>query len=601
MKNAFLIVTLSLLLAGCSGMAPRTGAQPDAPKRAKAAAENGLPGPSAARKANANAKATHGEDSLPPVALTDDLLFKLLNAEITYQRGQWQPAYAEVLAAAQQTRDPRLARRATEIALSAKQSGEALSAIRLWRELAPHSEEATQYFLGVVVLSDDINAARPVFEQRLRDANPHARSALMFQTQRMLAHAKDKAAALSMLDELLKPYGSTPEAHLALAQAAFDNGDRMRAQTEARTALSIKPDSELGALMLVQAAPDKNEAIGFLASFLRAHPHARDVRITYARLLAERKQYDKARDQFKTLLKDRPEDLTSLYALGILSTQTNDLESAEKYLTTYLNMLEKYPGDERDPTQALLLLAQIAEDRNDTAGALKWLSQIESGDSYLGAQVKRAQLIAKRGDIAGARAALQALKPENAHEQAQLVVAEAQLLRDANQAPEALRVLEAGIKLYPDNADLLYDFAMMAEKSDKLDVMEATLRKVIELTPDNQHAYNALGYSLAERNIRLPEALVLIDKALKLAPDDPFIMDSMGWVHFRMGNLKEAEDYLRRAYQLRPDPEIGAHLGEVLWIKGRKADAQQLWRDAMKKDPTNITLKSTLARLQVDL
>lgn len=601
MKNTFVIVTLSFLLAGCAGLQPQPAALKNASALTAVAAGEEFPGPIRLRKIGAKADASSAEDALPAVDLTDELLFKLLGAEIAYQRGQWQTAYIATLTAAQQTRDPRLARRAAEIALGAKQGDEALSAIRLWRELAPHSEEAAQYFLGFIVLSDNLESARPIFAQRLADARPQVRGLMMFQTQRMLARAKDKSAAFSMLEDLVSPYNSTPDAHLALAQGAFNNGDNVRARAEARTALEIKPDSELGALTLAQVTPDKNDAAEFLTSFLAAHPNAREVRLAFARTLIEQKQYDKARHEFEVLLKAQPEDLSTLYALGMLGTQTNDLKSAEKYLTTYLNLLAKNPDDERDPTQALLVLAQIAEERKAPEEALKWLSQIESGDAYLGAQIKRAQIIAKRGDLIAARALLINLKPEGEREQAQIIVAEAQLLRDANQIADALAVLDAGIQHFPTNTDLLYDYAMVAEKGNNIDLMETTLRKIIELAPNSPHAYNALGYSLAERNLRLPEALALIGQALKLAPEDPFIMDSMGWVQFRMGKLREAEESLRRAYTLRPDPEIGVHLGEVLWVKGQREDAQKLWRDANTKDPHNDTLKSTLARLHVSL
>ena len=601
MKNTFAIVTLASLLTGCAGPQLQSASPKATGTSTIVAAGEEFPGPIRIRKIAAKADAPQTEDVLPSVELTNELLFNLLSAEIAYQRGQWQPAYITTLTAAQQTRDPRLARRAAEIALNAKQSGEALSAIRLWRDLAPHSEEAAQYFLGFIVLSDNLESARPIFAQRLNNAKPQVRGLMMFQIQRMLARAKDKGAAFSMLEDLMLPYKSTLEAHLALAQGAFSNSDNVRARAEARTALKIKPDSELGALTLAQVMRDKNDAAKFLTSFLAAHPNAREVRLAFARILIEQKQYDKARREFEVLLKAQPEDLSSLYALGMLSTQTNDLKSAEKYLTAYLNLLAKDPDNERDPTQALLVLAQIAEERKDANEALKWLSQVESGEAYLGAQIKRAQIIAKRGDMVAARALLTGLKPEGEREQTQVVVAEAQLLREANQTDDALAVLDAGIQRFPNNTDLLYDYAMAAEKSNHIALMETTLHKVITLAPTSPHAYNALGYSLAERNLRLPEALALIDKALQLAPNDPFIMDSMGWVQFRMGKLKEAEESLRRAYNLRPDPEIAVHLGEVLWVKGQKEDAQKLWRDANTKDPHNDTLKNTLVRLHVSL
>ncbi|HYC42651.1 MAG TPA: tetratricopeptide repeat protein [Noviherbaspirillum sp.] len=541
------------------------------------------------------------EDPLPSVELTDELVYKLITSEIAFQRGDWQTAYVTLLSIAQQTRDPRVARRAAEMALTAKQADEALSAVRLWRMLAPNSDEATQYYLSFVILSDNLAEAQPILEERLKEARPQTRGLLAFQMQRLLARAKDKNAAFAMLERILQPYLDQPEARLALAQGAYARGDTQRARQEAETALKAKPDSELAILALVQVTQDKAEALKLLADFVATYPKARDVRMAYARMLIDQKQYVKARGEFEALLKDQPQDLTSLYALGVLGMQTNDLKAAEQYLTTYLSVLSSKPDDERDPSQALLLLAQIAEERKDSDGVLKWLSQIEPGEAYLNAQIKRAQVIAKRGDMAGARKLLRELTVSGDREEAQIVIAEGQLLRDANQLPEALKVFKAGLARFPTNTDLLYDYAMAAEKSSQWDVMESSLRKIMELAPNNQHAYNALGYSLAERNVRLQEAYSLIDKAMQLAPDDPFIMDSMGWVQFRLGNLKEAESLLRRAYELRPDVEIAAHLGEVLWVKGQKDDAQRLWRDAQTKDPQNDTLKSTLARLNVNL
>jgi len=248
-----------------------------------------------------------------------------------------------------------------------------------------------------------------------------------------------------------------------------------------------------------------------------------------------------------------------------------------------------------------LIMSQIAEDRKDYPAALKWLAQVEPGPAYMAAQIRSAQLMAISGDLNGARNLLSHLKPQGQREQIQVIVADAQLLRDANRVPEAMTVLSNGLKRYPDDTGLLYDYAMLAEKANKMDVMETALRKIIRLAPDNQHAYNALGYSFADRNIHLQEALALIEKALKIAPEDPFIMDSMGWVQFRLGRLQEAEHYLRRAYAIRPDVEIGVHLGEVLWVKGQKADAQQFWRAANQKDPQSDLLKSTLARLRAQL
>lgn len=604
MKNILVILTLSATLAGCAGgLRQPSGTTGKTDNITVVAAEQPATGYGPVRKLNVKSSTPEDGDPLPSVPLTEELIFKYLSAEIADQRGSWQAAYITMLGIAQHTRDPRIARRAAEIALKAKQPSEALTAIRLWREVAPRSEEAAQYYMSFVLLSDNLEEARPVLQQRLQETPAQARGALILQIQRMLARAKNKAAAFLLLESLVAPYKSLPEAHLALAQAAFLQGDNARASQEAHAALAANPGSELAALTLAQVTPDKADAAKALATFLKKNPQAREVRLAHARMLVEQKQYEPAQNEFKILLKDQPKDLTALYALGLLATQGKNPNEAEKYLAAYLDALAANPDEERDPTQALLILSQLAEERNDMKAAHKWLDQIDPAtrQAHFNAQVKRAQLFARDNDIPAARKLLKELDTQGEEEKVQVLMVEAQILRNANQTQEAMQVMEAGLKRFPDNTDLLYDYAMLAEKLDKLEIMETSLRKVMKLAPNNQHAYNALGYSLAERNLRLPEAYEMIDKALKLAPEDPFIMDSMGWVQFRLGKFDEAERLLRRAYELRPDAEIAVHLGEVLWVKGSREDAKKFWRDANIKDPKNDTLKNTLARHQVSL
>ncbi|HEV7856334.1 MAG TPA: tetratricopeptide repeat protein [Herminiimonas sp.] len=592
MKKALVIVTLSFLFSAAADLQAQSLTQ------AKGTAD----APSAvAAQPDEDASSDKTDGPLPSVQLTDELMFKLLRAELAYQRGDWQLAYVTMLVAAQETRDPRLARRAAEIALGVKQGSEALAAVRLWRELAPSSDEASQFYLGLIMLENNLTEAKPVFIERLQQVQPQARGLLILQIQRLLTRVPDRNAAFALLEEITAPYPMLYETHLALAQGAFAKGDIARARQEAQLALQIKPDLEIAVLMLAQSTADRPQSLQTLKAFLDTHPAARDTRVAYAKVLIDDKQYDQARKQLEILLKANPKDLTIVYALGILAVQTSDFPTAEKYLTAYLKALEENPDEERDSSQALLILAQIAEDRKDYPAALKWLSQVDPGPAYLGAQIRSAQIIASTGDVEGGRNLLSHLKPDGQREQTQVIVADAQILRDADRLPEALTVMANGVARFPEDTGLLYDYAMLAEKANRLDLMETSLRKVIRLAPENQHAYNALGYSFAERNIRLPEALVLIEKALTIAPEDPFIMDSMGWVQFRLGRLQEAEDYLRRAYALRPDVEIGVHLGEVLWAKGEKDSAQKLWREANQKDPQNDTLKSTLARLRIGL
>jgi len=249
------------------------------------------------------------------------------------------------------------------------------------------------------------------------------------------------------------------------------------------------------------------------------------------------------------------------------------------------------------------VLAQIAEDRNDLVTALKWLELVDNSaqNNFLTAIIKRAHIQTKTGKLAEARQLLAQTQVENDEDKIKLLIGEAQCIRDAGKLNEALQFIEEALQRYADNTDLLYEHAMVAEKNNQLELMEQSLRKIIALTPNSPHAYNALGYMLADRNVRLKEAHELISKAVALAPDDAYILDSMGWVEFRMGKLDKAEEILRRAYGYKPDTEIAAHLGEVLWAKGRNEEAKKLWRAAASKDPKNETLKNTLSRLRIKL
>jgi len=596
LKNAFAIVTLSALLSACA-VAPKqqpasdTSDQPLAAAEAKAGASAPAPDPA------------QEEDKLPNVQMTSAMMQQLLKAEMAFKNGDWQGPYLTMMSLAQQTRDPRLAKRAAEMALSAKQPDDALAAVRLWREYAPTSDEANQYYLGLVILSDNLVEAEKLLTQRLAEATPGARGLVMFQMQQLVLRARDKDAAIAMLQRLVAPYGNMMETHVVLAQAALAKGEKQDAVREAQAALKLKPDSEIAVLTLAQVTEDEARTTKILQDFLAAHPDAREVRSAYARLLVNNKQFDAARKEFLTLDKVRPNDPPTLYALGVLSMQLNDAAGAEGYFTRFVDVTDKTPDEEHDPTKALLILSQLAEERGDIKAATDWLDRMDSDDPkiQLSVALRRAQLLAKGGDLAGARKQLAMLQPGDKAEQAQVVLVESQILRDAGKNQEAFKLMQDGVKRFPDDMDFLYDYALMAEKLGKIEVMEKSLRQVIAKAPDNQHAYNALGYSLADRNVRLKEAHQLIQKALSMAPNDPFIMDSMGWVQYRMGNLTEAETHLRKAYSLRNDPEIAVHLGEVLWKLGHQEDARKLWREAKAKDPQNDALKSTLSRLRVSI
>lgn len=557
----------------------------------------------AAGTAHAASDVPSNAEGLPLIPLSEDLMLKYLSAELAFQRGQGFGAHSALMAMARSTGDPRLARRATEMAIAANSTADAYKGAKLWRELAPRSDEAFQVLLSLQISSNRLDEAKQALAQQLAASTPDKLPTVIATAQRNLSRMPDKTKSVSLLRELLEPYRESVDARLAIAQFSMVSGDRAGALREAKDALAKFPNSEVAALVVAQIVEDKAESIRVLSQFLQKNPKAREVRLAHARLLYEQSKIAEAKKEFKTLVEQKSDDQTALFALGMLSVQANDLPEAEKYLAAYIRALGGQPDKERDATQALMVLAQIAEERNDLATALKWLDQVEivTHQGSVTAVIKRAQLQAKTGKVDAGRQLLAAADADSDEDRVRLIIGDAQILRDAGRLPEAIKVLEDALESLPENIDLLYEYAMLVEKNKEFEAMEKALRKIIQIAPDNQHAYNALGYSFAERNVRLQEAYDLIKKALQLAPDDAFIIDSMGWVEFRLGRLEKAEELLRRAYTLRPDPEIAVHLGEVLWLRGREEEAKKLWRFANGKDPKNESLKGTLERLQVKL
>jgi tetratricopeptide (TPR) repeat protein len=346
----------------------------------------------------------------------------------------------------------------------------------------------------------------------------------------------------------------------------------------------------LQAQALQKRAP--GEAAKVLGDFVDAHPASSEARLNYARALVLDKRFPEARKQFEAVLAANPGNTDVVYAVGLLALQLKDYPVAEENMKRLLGM------NYRDPNGVRYLLGQIAEEQKQWPRAIEWYGQIDEGEHALGARMRTASVMAKQGKVDDARAYLRRAATENPDQEAQITVAEAQLLRDANRVGDAYDVLGQALKKEPDQPDLLYDHALTAEKLQRYDVLENNLRKLMEVKPDHAHAYNALGYSFVERNTRLPEAKKLIQRALELAPEDAFIVDSMGWLLYREGNLKGAADELRRAYNSRPDAEIGAHLGEVLWVMGERDEARRVWQDSLKASPDNESLIKTIQRFR---
>lgn len=567
--------------------APAPHAQPSAPLRSLRV-----------RPADADAYGT-----LPEVDLTPQILYQLLASEVAAQRGQVLSATASYLSLAQQTRDPRLAKRATELALAGRSLERAVQGAQLWHEYAPDSALAAQTLETLWITTGRLDAVEPMLVTRLAKArNENRLPAAYPQLLRVLMQAPDRTAALALFDRLAAPDQQVPEARLAAAVLAERATDHERAAVEAAAALRLRPDDAgtavTAARYLQQSSGGPAAAAALLEDFLARNPKGTEARYAYARLLAGQGRPDDARRQMEQALKEEPDSPAILYSLAQIAYQTRQLQVARGYLQRYLALPESVP---RDRTPAWLFLSQLEEDEGRPERALEWLALITSGEQYLPAQMRRAALLGRLGRVEEGRTLLHNTSVTTSLERTRLVAAEAQLLREANRPADAFQVLDQALARTPDNPELLYDHAMAAERIDRLAVAEASLRRLIELRPDNAHAYNALGYTFADRNIRLEEAQALIEKALELSPDDAHIVDSLGWVLYRRGRLEEALVQLRRAWSLKPEAEIAVHLGEVLWKTGRFDEARQLWREARKLEPGNETLRQTLARFDVSL
>ena len=528
---------------------------------------------------------------LPNVELSSELLYEFLLSEIASQRGNDTLAVEGSSDLAKKTRDPRLAMRAAHLALQFGQNDKAIEALRIWRDADPSSLMARRMLSSVLLRSGKLDEAGEELVKLLKADEDHSAQTFV-QIYQMLATYPDKAAALKLLRQLAQLYPSVSEAHWGVAQLAQASGDGELALNEARQARSLRPEWDMAvsleALLLQKNAPQ--QGLDVLRSYLSSYPDAREIRLQYARALLDQKQYKPARDEFQRMADENPDNPDMAYAIALISLQLNDLKSAEIQLKQALSKGKK----EQDTVQ--YYLGQLSEAKKNEEEAIAYYREVKDGEYLMAAQIRIAYLLSKHGQLAEARQLLQQVQTTDNQQRAQLAMVEAQLLREANQFDEAYRVLNQALEKLPNHIDLLYETAMMADKIGKPDVFEQLMRKLIKIKPDHAQAYNALGYGMLERNERIPEAMQLVEKALQLAPDDAAIMDSVGWGYYRSGKLDESVKMLRRAYAGNANPEIAAHLGEVLWVRGDKDEAKKIWQDSLKENSGNEQLQAVIKK-----
>lgn len=528
---------------------------------------------------------------LPDIALTDELLYEFLLVEFANQRGHKALAVEGSADLAQKTRDPRLARRAAQLALESGDMKKSVAAFRLWQETEPESVMATRVLSSLLLRGGMLAEARQEFARALKADEPKVGPTFV-QLYAMAASYPDKAAMLQLMRDLARPYPDVAEAHWAVAQLASAAGDEASALIEVREARRLRPEWDapvsLEAQLRQKSAP--LQSLALLKAYLIDYPKSSGIRLQYARALLEQKQHKLARDEFEILFKESPDNVDLAFAIALISLQLNDFVAAEGQLKRALAVSGK--GQEA----VEYFMGQLSEAREDEADALIHYRAVTAGEYQFSAQLRAAYLLSRKGQLAEARGVLQAAAATTVEQRIQVVMIEAQLLRDAGQVEPAYQVLEQGLVKYPNHPDLLYEAAMLADRLGKFDLSEKYLRRLIHIRPDHAHAYNALGYSLLVRNVRVAEAVALVEKALQLTPDDHAIMDSVGWAYYRSGKLDESVVMLRRAFEGNHDPEIAAHLGEVLWMRGDKEEATRIWRESLKDHPDSEPLQAVIRR-----
>ncbi len=578
-----LIVT-SLLLTACA-QAPQRAAVDSAPVVAENEAQHDDESTPVAEKED------ESRANLPKQELTSAWLYEYLLTEVANQRGYTALAVNGSLELAEETRDPRLAKRAAQIAFESGDMEKSARAFRLWQELEPEAQMPTRILASILMRGGKLQEAQVEFAKILKEDEANA-GQTFFQIQQMLLGYPDKPAALKIMQELSAPYPKVPEAHISVAMLARAAGDTSLALGEAKQARELRPDwsvaAGLEADLLQKTAPQ--QGLQVLKDYLAQHPDAHDVRLQYARALVEQQQFPEARTQFQHVADHTPDNPDLAFAIALLSLQMKDFQGAETQLKLALGK------DKKDTDRVHYYLGQLSEAKKQNDEALAHYREVKTGEHLFGAQMRISVLLSKQGKLEAARQVLHDYQPINPEQRIQVVLIEAQLLRDAKQYSQAYDLLQKTLQQSPNHTVLLYEAAMMADKIGKHDIAEQELRKLMQISPQDGNAYNALGYSMLERNVRIPEAMELVEKALQLSPDDPSIMDSVGWGYYRSGKLDLSVEMLRKAFAGNPDPEIAAHLGEVLWVRGDKDEAKRVWGDSLKAHPDSELLQSVIKR-----
>ena len=553
--------------------------------------------------------ATTGETTtVSNPALDAELFYEIFLGEASTRTGDPGAGYALMLEAARRSANGQLYQRAADIALQSRSGEFALAAAKAWKQALPQSREANRYVLQILVALNRVGETADTLRQELSQSPAREKMATLAALPQMYSRASDKILAAKVVeqgiaDELTNP-ATGSVAWVSLGRLRLAAGDKSGALGAAKKAQGLDSDNEDAARLALNLMGENTPQAEALVTQALSKQPASELRMAYARMLLDLQRYPDASHQLAILTKNNPDLTEAWLVLATLQLEDKRLSVAETSLQRFIELVSASTDAQlrqKGLTQAYLLYAQIEEKKDNFAAADGWLRRIDSADEVFGAQTRRASLLARQGKLEQARALLRNLPGTSVEDQRMKLLAEVQLLSEQRLNQEAYEVQQQLVALAPEDTELVYDQAMLAEKAGKPDVMEKLLRQVMEQKPGFHHAYNALGYALADRGVRLDEAKQLILKALEFAPNDPFIIDSLGWVEFRMGNKADARQHLEAAYKTRADAEIAAHLGEVLWSMGDTEGASRVWKEGQRSSPNNDTLKGTLKRLGVKL
>jgi tetratricopeptide (TPR) repeat protein len=548
--------------------------------------------------------------------LDGELFYQLLLGElnaIPSLGGSAGNSYSFMLDAARRLNDASLYQRAVELAIANRAGEPALVAARAWKSAQPQSRDANLQVLQVLLALNRLNETQEPLRTQIQLTPAAERSAAISQIPRLYARAADKKAAATLVEQALTDFVSNAATASAswtaigrTRLAAADVSGAIDAAARSQTADSKTIGPALLALELMD--PKQPAAEPIVRRYLEQPDAVAEVRLGYARALIDAQRPGEALAQAQRLVKDKSDIAEAWAILGYLELQENQLEKADASYKKYIELTSPQLNSEekqRGLTQAYLSLAQIAEKRKDFSLAESWLAKIDSPQALVSTQSRRASLLAKQGKMAEARELIRKLPErqgtEGAADRRMKTLSEVQLLQGNKEHQAAYDLLAKAVESSPTDHELIYQQASAAEKLKRYAEMERLMRRAIEVKPDYAYAYNALGYSFADRNVRLPEAKTLLQKAIELAPSDPAITDSLGWVEFRMGNFKEAIVLLEKAYKAFPNAEIGAHLAEVLWVSGQRDKAMAIFKEAALLDQEDEVLVETLKRLKVKL